>query len=126
MSLRKDLAAILKSELGTGFAVLSSKRSIDGTTLPVVMVHRKSITAGASRSRLTTDVEVVVLVPEAEGDGAEDAVDAALDEVLKVLERIEDPIVWTKADRDNFEGNFVGFTITLEATTDNYLLPAKE
>lgn len=126
MSLRNDLAATLKAELGTGFAVLSSKRSIDGTTIPVVIVHRKTIVPGAERKRLTTDVEVIVLVPETDGDKAEDAVDAALDTVLQVFERIEDPIVWTRAERDNFEGNFVGFTITLEATTDNYLLPGRE
>ncbi|QIN94474.1 tail terminator [Arthrobacter phage Whytu] len=126
MSLRSDLAATLKTELGSGFAVLSSKRAIDNTSIPVVMVHRKTVTPGPERKRLSTDVEVLVLVAETYGDGAEDKADEALDDVLRVLERIEDPIVWSRAERDNFEGGFVGYAVTLEATTDNYLLPGRE
>lgn len=126
MSLRADLAAVLTTELGKGFAVLASKRAIDNTAKPVVMVHRKAVTPATDRNRLGTDLEVLVLVAEAYGDGAEDAADDALDEVLRVLERIEDPIFWTKAERDNFEGGFVGYAVTLEATTENYLLPAKD
>lgn len=126
MTLRKDLAAVLTTELGTGFAVLDSVRSIDGTNKPVVMVRRKTITPGAERKRLGTDLDVIVLVAEVDGGHAEDKADEALDAVLRVLERINDPIVWTRAERDNFEGGFVGYSVTLEATTDNYLLPAKE
>lgn len=126
MSLRADLAAVLKAELGDDFAVLASKRAIDNTSKPVVMVHRKTVLALSERKRLATDLEVLVLVAESYGDGAEDKADEALDTVLRVLERIEDPVVWTKAERDNFEGNFVGYAVTVEATTANYLLFEKE
>lgn len=125
MSLRSDIADALRENLPKGrYHVQATVRKPDNISKPLVMVNRKELTPDpAQHARLTHELEVHVLVPETFGIEAEDAADAALDAVLQVIERIEQDVLWTRAERANFEGDFIGWTVTLRTETVNYLAP---
>lgn len=123
MSLRSDLADALAAELPAGYyTVMPYTRALDGASGPVVMVNRRRIAVVPDRhGAIEHDVELTVLVPETYGAGAEDAADEAIEDVIRVVERISDPVVWTEATRSLYEGNFVGWSLVLTFTTQNYL-----
>lgn len=118
MSLRSDIADVLKEELPATYAVLPYVKALDNTARPVVMVHRSEVTK-AELSHLTHAVTLHVLVPDTLGEAAEDAADKALEDVLRLVEAMNN-LDWSKADRAPYE-NFTGWEITLTATTKNYL-----
>lgn len=123
MSLRSEIADVLKAQLPAAvkYKVLPYMRELDNAASRVVMVHRKKITRNTERHALIDhDVVIHVLVPETLGEAAEDAADAAVDDVLAVVQAIND-IDWTTAERSTYS-NFVGYEITLTATTP-YLRP---
>lgn len=127
MSLRSDIADALRDNMPTGkYVVQATVRKPDNISKPLVMVNRKELTPDREKhARLGHELEVHVLVPETFGLEAEDAADAALDAVLRVVERIEQDVLWTRAERANFEGDFIGWTVTLTTETANYLAPKK-
>ena len=123
MSLRSDISAVLSDRL-PDYLVMPYLRELDNSTKPVVMTHRKQLTQTERHAQLDHELPVHVLVPESFGEEAEDAADEALEAVLRVLQLIED-MDWTQAERANYS-NFIGWEITLTASTKNYLLPEKE
>lgn len=122
MSLRSDIADVLKAELPAGkYRVLPYMRELDNSAARVVMVHRKKIARNRDRHALIDhDVVIHALVPETLGEAAEDAADACVDDVLGVLQQI-DNLDWSEAERSTYT-NFVGYEITVTATTP-YLRP---
>lgn len=126
MSLRSDIADALRDNLPKPIHVQATVRKPDNISKPLVMVNRSALTPDKEKhARLGHELEVHVLVPETYGVDAEDAADAALDAVLRVIERIEQDVLWTRAERANFEGDFIGWTVTLATETANYLAPEK-
>jgi hypothetical protein len=120
VSLRKEIADVI-AEACPKYKVLPYMRELDGTTMPVVMVHRTEVAKTQRHAELGHKVAVHVLIPETWGERVEDAADAALEAVLTVIEDIES-LDWTTAERSTYN-NFAGWEITLTATTGNYLLP---
>lgn len=118
MSLRSDIADVLRDNLPVKFHVMAYVKTLDNTDRPVVMVHRSEVTKEAL-GHLGHGVTVHVLVAETLGEAAEDAADAALESVLRLLEAMND-LDWSKATRAAYE-NFTGWEITLTASTKNYL-----
>jgi hypothetical protein len=118
VSLRSDIADVLRDNLPDTFAVMAYVKTLDNTSRPVVMVHRSKITK-APLGHLDHAVTLHVLVPETLGEAAEDAADTALETVLGLVEAMND-LDWTGADRAAYE-NFTGWEITLTASTKNYL-----
>jgi hypothetical protein len=118
VSLRSDIADVLRDNLPADYHVQAYVKALDNTARPVVMVHRSKITK-AALGHLSHEVTLHVLVPETLGEAAEDAADTALETVLGLVEAMND-LDWTGADRAPYE-NFTGWEITLTASTKNYL-----
>lgn len=118
MTLRSDIADVLREHLPETYTVMAYVKKLDNTARRVVMVHRSKVTK-ADLGYLTHAVTVHVLVPETLGEGAEDAADKAFEEVAALLEAMND-LDWTEAERTAYE-NFTGWEITLTASTKNYL-----
>jgi alcohol dehydrogenase YqhD (iron-dependent ADH family) len=119
VSLRSDIAEVLKAELPAEYHVMAYLKTLDNTSRPVVMIHRSEVTK-APMHHLDHAVTLHVLVPETLGEEAEDAADKALESVLRLVEQMNN-LDWTKAERASYE-NFTGFIVTLTASTRNYLL----
>jgi len=118
VSLRSDIADVLRENLPGTYHVQAYVKALDNTDRPVVMVHRSKITK-AALSHLAHEVTLHVLVPETLGEAAEDAADTALETVLGLVEAMND-LDWSTADRAPY-ANFTGWEITLTASTKNYL-----
>lgn len=119
MSLRSDIATVL-AEANPDYRVLPYMRQLDGSTMPVVMVHRSNMDRTPAHAVLAHKVLVHVLIPETWGERVEDAADEALENVLRTIEQIED-LDWSAAVRATYD-NFAGWEVTLTASTANYLL----
>jgi len=118
VSLRSDIADVLKENLPADYAVLAYVKALDNIAKPVVMVHRSKLSK-APLGHLDHTATLHVLVPETLGQEAEDAADTALENVLGLVEQMNN-LEWTTADRATYT-NFTGWEITLTASTKNNL-----
>lgn len=82
-----------------------------------VTVFRSTLTP--EKNNLTHDLEIVVITGASNITlASEDALDAALDQILLSLERIPG-VLWTSASREVFEEKFNGYKVTVQTQSPN-------
>lgn len=117
-TVRAQLAAHLNDALPTIYRVLDHAVGLDRIEAGrvVVIVYRQTVRPGAQFDRLTNDMRVWVLVPNADPARADDVLDPALDEVLAALDTTT-LTTWEEAERGVFDETFIGYQITCTTNT---------
>lgn len=85
---------------------------------PWVNVYRETLTNAPQLAAVTEALKITVISPKSGSDIAEDALEDALDGVLKSLQSINF-VQWTTAERATFADSFIGYEITFTANTEN-------
>lgn len=117
MSARRIVANELEAQLPSAYRVYPYAVAPDGVEHVSVSVERSAVSRGASQGLWSEDVSVYVLVGIENPERAEDMLDLALDDVLKVLER-NHVLAFNRAERSSIE-NHHGYHITVTVQTQN-------
>lgn len=120
MSARTELVTALKANLPSTYRVIGMNPTIDGVPKPTVMVWQQALARpdDFGLQRVNVTFNIWVLVGQENSGNADNALDAALENLLNALQPI-DWVEWTTAERNvfgNTEGKqFHGYFVTVEA-----------
>jgi predicted RNase H-like nuclease len=115
MSARTALRDALRTAL-PGYRVTGSAVVPSGISRPTVAVWQQSVVRRdeLGQDRATVNLEIWVLVGHEDPEKADDALDAALDDLILALQPI-DWVQWSEAQRGVLADTFPGYNITVTA-----------
>lgn len=123
MSASSQLGDVFAAILPSRFKVVGEPRELDALQArePVVVVIRTSLEPG-NRARVRVNTFAVWVIQPKQFEGAEDALDDDLDEVLALIDG-DERLLWTNAERSTYgrndDGNdtYPAYRITLTLAT---------
>lgn len=113
MSLRTEVVAALRTALPA--YRITGLTTLDGVAKPTLLVWQESLTPTETFSpRVLARLAVWILVPQSDPGKADDALDAALEDVLGVVQPM-DQIGWESAERGVLDETWHGYKLTVVA-----------
>ena len=123
-TVREEIAAKIKADNPTysvkAFPVSAPENL--GATKVFVSVYRESMTNAPQLAAVTQSLKLQVITPKTGTDVAETELEDALFEVLVSIASLN-YVQWSTAERAVFAEKFIGYEITLEASTQNIYKP---
>ncbi|CAM3212662.1 hypothetical protein PSET11_03036 [Arthrobacter ulcerisalmonis] len=83
-----------------------------------VNVYRETLTNAPQAAALSESLRIVVITPMKDTAAAEEALELALDAVMRTLTRTRN-VNWTTAERATFNDSYIGYEISITVSTEN-------
>lgn len=119
MSARTDLAAMLEATFPDWRVIDHDERPTINTLTAMVYVQRVEPSVIPAADRKYT---LAVLVMSPKQTGADDELDAALEDVLEAVQTWDYPTVWVGAERVVYADTYEAYQVTYELHTQ-YVIP---